>query len=298
MTTLRAAATGDLAAIHALLDTAGLPAGDVADHLAHFVVAEDGAQVVGVGGLEACGSYGLIRSFAVAADYRGQGIARSLFERLWEHAGELGVEALYLLTTGAADYFARLGFAVVAREQAPEAIRDTRQFASLCPASAVLMRRPLRPGAGGGDKDTQDTPEHYATALFDAGYYCAESVLMAVARARGLSSPDIPAMATGFCSGMARTSGMCGALTGGVLALNLVHGRRQAHLPAERNYAAVRHLIDDFRSRFGATDCSELLGYDLGTPEGQRAFREQGLRGRCRTYTAAAARTATELARR
>ena len=164
MTTLRAAATGDLAAIRTLLGAAGLPSEDVADHLAHFVVAEDGVQVVGVGGLEACGAYGLIRSFAVAADYRGQGIAHSLFERLWEHAGELGMEALYLLTTGAADYFARLGFAVVARDEVPQAIRATRQFANLCPASAVLMRRPLRPGAGGGEKDTQDTPEHYATA--------------------------------------------------------------------------------------------------------------------------------------
>jgi amino-acid N-acetyltransferase len=46
---------------------------------------------------------------------------------------------IYLLTTTAPDFFAGLGFRRAGRKTAPPAIRATRQFATLCPASAVLM---------------------------------------------------------------------------------------------------------------------------------------------------------------
>jgi hypothetical protein len=40
---------------------------------------------------------------------------------------------------------------------------------------------------------------------FISGYYCAESVLLAVSEAKGIQSDLIPKIASGFCSGMART---------------------------------------------------------------------------------------------
>lgn len=132
--------------------------------------------------------------------------------------------------------------------------------------------------------------------LFDAGYYCAESVLMAVAGAHGIQSPLIPAIATGLCGGMSRTSGMCGALSGGILALNLMHGRS---LPAQSvgpSYAAVQQMIAAFSARCGASGCTELLGCDLGSEVGRDAFRNQGLSSRCREYVGIAADIATGLA--
>ncbi len=132
--------------------------------------------------------------------------------------------------------------------------------------------------------------------LFDTGYYCAESVLLGIAQERGIDSPLIPGIATGLCSGMARTSGMCGALSGGILALNLVHGRSQAGQSVERNYVAVQELISEFTTRCGATGCSQLLGCDLGTEAGQQTFREQGLAARCREYVGIAAGLAMQRA--
>ena len=44
--------------------------------------------------------------------------------------------------------------------------------------------------------------------LFDSGYYCAESVLLAIAENQGIQSDLIPKIATGFCSGISRTCGM------------------------------------------------------------------------------------------
>ncbi len=141
-----------------------------------------------------------------------------------------------------------------------------------------------------------EAPEAHAAKLFAAGHFCAEAVLMAGARHLGVESPLIPAIATGFCSGLARTSGLCGALSGGVMVLGLAYGRERAGESVERSYAATRTLLNIFRAEFGATGCSELLGCDLGTPEGQQVFRAQRLGERCLRYTATAARLAAELA--
>ena len=141
------------------------------------------------------------------------------------------------------------------------------------------------------DKDLGET----AGASFEAGLYCAESVVKSVAERYGVDSPLVPRIATGFCSGMARTRGPCGALSGGVLALNLVLGRDHPEQSVEENYAAVQRLVERFQSRFGATECEQLLDCDLGTAEGQAKFERDGLADRCTRFTAEAARIVDEL---
>ena len=96
---------------------------------------------------------------------------------------------------------------------------------------------------------------------------------MAVAESQGIESDLLPKIATGFCSGLARTSGLCGALTGAIMALNLLTGRSEPGASVERNYALVRELIDQFENKFGSTNCMELTGIDLGTEAGQAQFR-------------------------
>lgn len=280
---LRACTDADLPALTALLAGAALPHADVAAHLGHFVIAERDGEVIGAGGYERCGEgIALLRSFVVRPDLRGQGLGRRLFQRVLDQAVEAGVTDLYLLTTTAQGWFAALGFAPAERKTAPAALRATRQFGEFCPASAALMHRRLDAGDA-------------ARRRFDQGLYCAESVLAAVARQCGIESPLIPAIATGLCSGMARTGGPCGALTGGILALNIAYGRDSAGDAVEQNYRQVQRLITAFETAHGATRCDALLGCHLGTPEGQRAFREQRLHERCREYTASAARLAAGL---
>jgi C_GCAxxG_C_C family probable redox protein len=53
--------------------------------------------------------------------------------------------------------------------------------------------------------------------LFTSGYFCAESVLMAIAESQGIQSDLIPKIATGFCSGIARTGSICGAVCGAIM---------------------------------------------------------------------------------
>ncbi len=127
-----------------LLGRAELTEQDVAERWGHyFVVREDDGRVVGVAGLEVHGEDGLLRSVAVDADYRGQGLAASLVEAAMERAKRLSLRAVYLLTTTARDYFARRGFADCPREDAPAGIRESWEYRSGCPSTAAFMRRPV-----------------------------------------------------------------------------------------------------------------------------------------------------------
>ncbi|MFZ3044911.1 MAG: C-GCAxxG-C-C family protein [Desulfatirhabdiaceae bacterium] len=52
---------------------------------------------------------------------------------------------------------------------------------------------------------------------------------------------------------MARTCGTCGALTGGVLGLNMVFGRSSAPESVENNYVADQALVEQFREIYGVS---------------------------------------------
>ena len=109
--------------------------------------------------------------------------------------------------------------------------------------------------------------------LFDSGFFCAESVLMAIAEAKGIQSELIPKIATGFCGGISRTCGMCGAISGAILAVNLEYGRNDPDASVEKNYIIVRKLMAMFEEKFGSMNCMELIGCDLGTEEGRNDFK-------------------------
>jgi len=113
--------------------------------------------------------------------------------------------------------------------------------------------------------------------LFDSGMHCAESVLQAVAEAYGVIDPLIPKIATGFCGGISRTSGMCGALAGGIMALGLLTGRSSPQDSRNCCYALTHNLVQRFRERFGSTQCTELLGCDISTADGAASFKANGL---------------------
>jgi N-acetylglutamate synthase-like GNAT family acetyltransferase len=144
--TLRAepARPHDLRGALDLLGRSELTEQDVAEGWGHyFVVREDDGRVVGVAGLEIHGEDGLLRSVAVDPDYRGQGLAASLVEAVLERAKRVNLRAVYLLTTGARDYFARRGFADCPREKAPAGIRESWEFRTGCPSTAAFMVRPV-----------------------------------------------------------------------------------------------------------------------------------------------------------
>ena len=131
--------------------------------------------------------------------------------------------------------------------------------------------------------------------LFESGYFCAESVLLAIAEAKGIQSDLIPRIATGFCSGLARTGGVCGAVSGGIMGLNLLTGRSSPDESVEENYAAVQKLLSAFEDKFGSTNCQELIACDLGTREGLETYAANNLDEQCKRYTEQATRLTMQL---
>ena len=131
--------------------------------------------------------------------------------------------------------------------------------------------------------------------LFESGFCCSESVLQALAESRGIQSDFIPRIATGLCAGISRTGGICGAVSGGVLAISLVTGRSSPSAPREENLRLVRALLKECEAKFGSTNCERLMGCRLDTPEGQRFFKEHDLREKCAGFTGEAARIAARL---
>src|SRR5512142_248645 len=141
--TFRPATAADLGPVRDLLRAAGLPSSDVAEGRQEFLMALQGERLVGTVGIEVYGRDGLLRSLAVADGLRRQGLGGHLHRRAVALAASRGVRTLYLLTTTAERFFAARGFDRVSREAVPDALRATPEFASLCPASAVCMRREL-----------------------------------------------------------------------------------------------------------------------------------------------------------
>lgn len=148
---IRSAHPADRPAVIDLLHAEGLSSEGIDPSLAGFVVAEEGegegkGRVIGVAGLERYDRFGLLRSVAVWAEARGRGLGARLTEAVLEEATSRGLVGVYALTTTAVDYFPRLGFEVVARTEVPAPVQGSAEFSTLCPASAVALRRELRAG--------------------------------------------------------------------------------------------------------------------------------------------------------
>ena len=93
------------------------------------------------------------------------------------------------------------------------------------------------------------------------GFHCAESVMKAVLALNG-SGGEAPAIraASGLCGGIGRCKqDLCGALSGGVLALGMLYGRDEGDGDIEKLCALSREFRDGFINKFGSTNCGELI---------------------------------------
>ena len=142
--TVRPATSSDLPAVERLLTESDLPVMGVREALKDFVVAESQGEIVGVAGLEICGTDALLRSVAVKPDWRSKGVGRAVVTRAIAEAEARGLRTLYLLTTTAETWFPSFGFAKVERENVPAAVRATIEFTTVCASSATAMSRALR----------------------------------------------------------------------------------------------------------------------------------------------------------
>ena len=119
--------------------------------------------------------------------------------------------------------------------------------------------------------------------------------MLSVAESKGIKSDIIPRISTGFCGGLARTCGICGAVSGAIMAINLFYGRSLPNEPYDKSYIPVRKMITTFENKFGSTNCKVLIGVDLGTEEGLKRFLSENKIEQCKNFTEEATRIAMSI---
>jgi amino-acid N-acetyltransferase len=129
----------------ALLLAEKLPVEDLPTSLDHFFVALHENEVIGAIGLEQYGNYALLRSMVVHTAHRNKHIASSLVEQLENYGKMLDISAMYLLTETAPAYFEKKGYEKINREEVPAALQASSEFSHVCPVSAIVMKKELRP---------------------------------------------------------------------------------------------------------------------------------------------------------
>jgi len=135
-----------------------------------------------------------------------------------------------------------------------------------------------------------------AAKCFESDFNCAESVLMSLAELIGVKSELIPKIATPFGGGIGRRGSVCGALTGGIIAIGLKFGRSEPKdtRRREESYKKALELFKRFEKKFGSALCYDLIRLDLTTPEGRERIKAVRLE-KCISFVRSAARSAARL---
>lgn len=120
-----------------------------------------------------------------------------------------------------------------------------------------------------------------ATAKFLEGYNCAQAVVYSFSDDLQINKNAALKMACGFGAGMGRKGEVCGAVTGGIIAIGCKFGRGEEDdvTVTEFTYTKTQELMDEFAKKHGTFSCRELLdGCDLTTEEGRKHFNQSNLR--------------------
>jgi C_GCAxxG_C_C family probable redox protein len=134
-----------------------------------------------------------------------------------------------------------------------------------------------------------------AVEKFVSGYNCSQSILFAFGPGLGLDPETALKIASCFGGGIGGSGQICGAVSGGILALGLKFGRggREEKAVAQVAHKKALELMRAFEQVHSTCTCRSLLGgCDLTTAEGKQQFQEQGLH---RKVCVGCVRTAGEL---
>ena len=126
-----------------LLQRNNLPTEDITAATTLFAL-YDSNELIGTIGLEYDGENALLRSLSTSAHKRGIGGGKLLVDFVEKFAKENNIHSIYLLTTTAADFFDKRNYLRITKTDVPEFIKQTTEFASTCPASAIVMKKVLQ----------------------------------------------------------------------------------------------------------------------------------------------------------
>jgi C_GCAxxG_C_C family probable redox protein len=98
----------------------------------------------------------------------------------------------------------------------------------------------------------------------DDGYNCSQSVLLIMAEHWKCKNELVPKVATAFGGGMGRCGSVCGALTGGLIAIGIKYGTNEPSAEKRsRAYELAETFYRQFEKQNRSVMCRELIGLDL-----------------------------------
>ncbi len=102
-----------------------------------------------------------------------------------------------------------------------------------------------------------DQIQKHAEELFRSGtYFCSEAVVQTINEA--LEEPfakEVVKMASGFPIGMGKAGCLCGAVSGGQMALGMVYGRVEGEPMHEKMFEVSKGLHDYIKDEYKSTCC-------------------------------------------
>ena len=118
-----------------------------------------------------------------------------------------------------------------------------------------------------------------AISYLKQGFGCSQALLATYGTQFGLERETALKLGEALAGGMGRTGGTCGAVTSALIVIGLKHGR--AKVDDKESREKTDHLVKEFISRFesrnGSILCRDLLGSDIGTPEGMKNAKDKML---------------------
>jgi len=108
-------------------------------------------------------------------------------------------------------------------------------------------------------------------------FNCAQTVFSLFASELGIDEKTSLRIASGFGGGMNRAE-TCGAVTGAYMAIGLKHGHDISDPEKKANTKMlVQKFNEEFEKIHGSIVCKNLTGFDISTPEGSQAAKDEGV---------------------
>lgn len=136
-----------------------------------------------------------------------------------------------------------------------------------------------------------------ARAYHEEHFNCAQAVFLPFAKKFGIDQNLALKLATPFGGGMGRNGQVCGAVSGGLMAIGYLHGYA-VYDPEQKEacYAFAKAFQEKFIELHGDLTCPGLLGLDISNPEELAEAREEDLfHILCPVFIADAARIVGEM---
>jgi C_GCAxxG_C_C family probable redox protein len=132
------------------------------------------------------------------------------------------------------------------------------------------------------DRVQADSEELYRNGT----YFCSESVVQTINELLGKPyDPSVVKLASGFPIGMGKAGCLCGAVSGGQMALGMVYGRVEGEAMQEEMFELSKGLHDYIRSEYKSACCRVITREWAGDD-----FKSAERKNHCITITGKVAR--------